>query len=207
MAWRCEERSRGHAERLIPMIEEIMDEAGLTLLDLAYLGVTVGPGSFMGIRTGVAAARGFALAIPAPVYPLSVFDVLSVAASNQSPSDERPILVAIDARRNQVYAQLFDGRAHPQSEPICVDIEAIASLSPAPGRLVGSGAGLVLSSLPDYAIVDIPLDARYLLAAVERRREDGMQPVRGYDVHPFYMRPPDANPLAGRSLLEVAAKR
>ena len=63
-----EARERGHAERLMPMIAEVMEDAGLAFSDLDRIAVTVGPGTFTGVRVGVAAARGLALASGVIVY-------------------------------------------------------------------------------------------------------------------------------------------
>ncbi|MEO1019211.1 MAG: tRNA (adenosine(37)-N6)-threonylcarbamoyltransferase complex dimerization subunit type 1 TsaB [Pseudomonadota bacterium] len=208
---RSEALARGHAERLMPMLREVMDEAGLAWSDLDALTVTTGPGSFTGVRTAIAAVRGLALAMPAEVLPLTVFAVLADAAIAAAPKDLRPVLVALDARRGQVYAQPFDCRAKALAPPCCETPEVVASLYSKDSRLIGSGASLIAVQIagdgPRDELIDIELEARYLVEAAYRRIQDGAQLVPGFDVHPLYLRPPDANPAAGRSLLEIAERQ
>jgi tRNA A37 threonylcarbamoyladenosine modification protein TsaB len=73
---RAEEMGRGQAERLIPLLEEVLAEGGVTWRDLARIGVGIGPGNFTGIRISVAAARGLALALEIPAIGVSTFDAI-----------------------------------------------------------------------------------------------------------------------------------
>lgn len=207
LASRDEELQRGHAERLMPMIKAVLADGHTRWPQIDCIVVTTGPGSFTGIRTGIAAARALALAIPAEVLPLTVFDVLADTVTTSAPDDRRAVLAVLDARRDQVYAQLFDGIGQPLAAPLCGDAGEIAGSLPPDCRAVGSGADLIAAHRDDCETVDIALEARYLLATAWRRLDDGAKPVRGFDVYPLYLRPPDANPAAGRSLLEVAARR
>ena len=96
---------RGHAEALMPLIRRIMEEAGTAFRDLDRVVVTTGPGSFTGLRVGIAAARGIALAINKPAVGLST---LSAYAAPYLADDEKtPVVVAIDARHSHVYLQVF----------------------------------------------------------------------------------------------------
>jgi tRNA threonylcarbamoyladenosine biosynthesis protein TsaB len=79
LARRCEALERGHAERLLPMLRDVLAEAGVEIADLALLAVTIGPGTFTGIRIGLAAARGLALASGLPL--VGVTSLEAVAAS------------------------------------------------------------------------------------------------------------------------------
>jgi tRNA threonylcarbamoyladenosine biosynthesis protein TsaB len=97
----------GQAERLMPMLEEILQEAGVTWSELDALGVGVGPGNFTGIRIAVAAGRGLAMALGVPAVGVSGFEALSDGAP-------RPVLVAIDARRGQSWVQRLNP-AGPQT--------------------------------------------------------------------------------------------
>ncbi len=99
----------GHAERLVPMIDEVMARAGVAFADIDRLAVTVGPGTFTGTRIGIAAARGLALATGIPVVGASSLAVMAeVAARELGPRKAgEDLLVAVDARRGEVYVQLF----------------------------------------------------------------------------------------------------
>src|SRR6516162_5425103 len=96
---------RGHAEALMPLIARVMHQSGLSFPALDRIAVTTGPGSFTGLRVGIAAARGIALAAKKPAVGLST---LSAYAAPHIASDERfPVVAAIDARHNHVYLQVF----------------------------------------------------------------------------------------------------
>jgi len=97
---RNEPMPKGQAERLIPMLEEMLAEAGLGWPDLAALAVCTGPGNFTGVRIGVAAARGLALGLGVPAIGVTGLEALAHGAP-------RPVLACLDARRGQLYAQLF----------------------------------------------------------------------------------------------------
>src|SRR5690606_26481369 len=99
-ALRHEEMAKGQAERLMPLLEEMLAEAGAGWGDLAALGVGVGPGNFTGIRISVAAARGLALGLGIPAHGVSIFEALALDAP-------RPVAAVIDARRGLVYRQVF----------------------------------------------------------------------------------------------------
>ena len=107
VAWRYEDRMRGHAERLLPMVEEVLQDAGLPKSDLQGIACTRGPGTFTGVRIGLSAAKGLCLALD---IPLAGFTTLEVVAHNVIGCDdvsEGPLCVAHDARRGEVYFQQF----------------------------------------------------------------------------------------------------
>src|SRR5437762_9722422 len=96
--------SKGHADAIAPLIRDIMEEAGIGFAELGRIGVTVGPGTFTGVRTGLAMARGFGLSLSIPVMGL---DTLSAIACNIERLDVAVAVVA-DARRGEVYFSLID---------------------------------------------------------------------------------------------------
>src|SRR6202162_4860562 len=96
---------RGHAEALLPLIARVMDRAGLEFSALDRIAVTTGPGSFTGLRVGIAAARGIALAAGKPAVGLS--KLAAYAAPLVAADDTLPVVVAIDARHGHVYLQVF----------------------------------------------------------------------------------------------------
>ena len=116
---RFERMERGHAEALFPMIEAVMAEAGCGFGDLTKIAVTAGPGSFTGVRAGVAAARGFALAAMLPILAATSLEVMARGLVRRSTASERAakFMVAHDARREEFYVQGFTAEGEPLSEP------------------------------------------------------------------------------------------
>jgi len=98
---------RGHAEALLPAVHQVMDDAGVAFSDLDRIAVTVGPGSFTGLRVGVSAARGIALAARRPAVGITT--LAAFAAPALILAQGTPVLAVIDARHGQFYAQTFGG--------------------------------------------------------------------------------------------------
>src|SRR5246127_3907919 len=97
--------ARGHAEQLMPLVARVMNKAGLEFADLDRIAVTTGPGSFTGLRVGISAARGIALAAGKPAVWLST--LAGFAAPLIADDDSMQVVAAIDARHEQVYLQIF----------------------------------------------------------------------------------------------------
>src|SRR4029077_8176249 len=95
---------RGHAEALIPLIARVMKQSNVAFRDLDRIAVTTGPGSFTGVRVGLAAARGFAVATGVPVVGVSTLAVF--AAPHLAANGKTPVIAAIDARHEHVYLQI-----------------------------------------------------------------------------------------------------
>ncbi len=109
---------RGHAERIVPMIGELFDEAGRDVSGLSLIIVTHGPGSFTGARIGIAAARALALSTGAKVAPMSSLRLMARTALAASPQlVSRPLAVAIDARRGELYFELFGAQTLTSTGP------------------------------------------------------------------------------------------
>ncbi|MDP8917245.1 MAG: tRNA (adenosine(37)-N6)-threonylcarbamoyltransferase complex dimerization subunit type 1 TsaB, partial [Pseudomonadota bacterium] len=141
LAARSEPMDRGHQERLGPLVAEVM--AGLEFSALERIGATVGPGSFTGLRVGLAFAKGLGLALGRPVVGVGTLQALA--------ADEGARAAAVvDARRGQVYLQAFaDGAALSEPEALTAADAAdrLRSLG-ADWRLVGSGAEMLAALLP-----------------------------------------------------------
>ncbi|MEZ5862651.1 MAG: tRNA (adenosine(37)-N6)-threonylcarbamoyltransferase complex dimerization subunit type 1 TsaB [Geminicoccaceae bacterium] len=192
----------GHAERLVPMLAAVLADAGWDMADLEALAVTIGPGSFTGIRTGLAAARGLALARRLPVWPVSSLAALAAVAGS---ADGLPIAVVLDARRGQVFLQRFDCGGLALDEPLMLAPEVAAARLREPHHLVGSGVAALLRHLDatDMTLGDAALDAVAVARAAAAAELRGEAPVEGTVLVPLYLREPDARPSAGRSLLQV----
>lgn len=188
---RSEIIGRGHAERLFGMMSAAMAEAGLAFATLDRIAVTVGPGSFTGIRVGIAAARGLALVVGCPVVGIGTLAV--VAAAAREVGGPVPVLAVLDARRDEVYVAAFAADGMPHAPPAVLTPAAAAALV-APGMvLAGSGAGLVAAAMPSPAAVvavpPVPDVAALLRLAAAAPAPEG--PPR-----PLYLRAPDAKPQA-----------
>jgi tRNA threonylcarbamoyladenosine biosynthesis protein TsaB len=139
LAHRFEALARGHAEKLMPMLRDAMAEARIDFAALALLAVTTGPGSFTGIRVGLAAARGLALASALPILGVTAFEALAAAVA---PADRaaRQLLVAIDSRRGDLFVQGFAADGSPLAAPVAVAPDGLAAIAP-PGALMLAGDG------------------------------------------------------------------
>ena len=201
LALRVLDPARGQAERLIGLVEAVLANAGLGYRDLGALAVGHGPGSFTGLRSAVAAARGLALATGLGVIAVSSLEAL--AGGRREPSGD--VVAALDARRGEVYAQGFGPdlepllgtpRAMPPRE-VAQAIARRAARGSGPIRLVGSGAHLVRALLPaEIPVVQetVRCDASLIARCAARRLVAGERPVAGFAVRPLYLRAPDARP-------------
>jgi tRNA threonylcarbamoyladenosine biosynthesis protein TsaB len=153
LAAASEPMARGHQERLAPLAEEVMAEAGLAFKDLDRIGVTVGPGSFTGLRVGLAFAKGLALALDIPCVGIGTLEALAETVRDPAAAF---VAACIDAHRGQVYLQVFiDGRAAmaPDVLPFEMAAARLAELWPGgPATLVGSGAPPLQGVLPGARI-------------------------------------------------------
>jgi tRNA threonylcarbamoyladenosine biosynthesis protein TsaB len=177
-----EAMARGHQERLAPMAREVMADAGVAFDDLDRIGVTVGPGSFTGLRVGVAFAKGLALALGKPTVGVGALEALAAEADGL-------VFPAIDARRGQLYLQGFDeGRALMAPDALTAGDAAarVAELSQGrPFTLVGSGAPLLAELGPAARIV--PAEGADARAVARLAAARAPAPLR-----PLYLRAPDA---------------
>lgn len=176
---------RGHAERLMAMIDEALDKAGLTLSEMTRVAVTVGPGSFTGIRVGVAAARGLALALGVECVGVST---LSVLANLPAPGAPRAVLAAMNAHRDEVYAQTFEN-GEPCDEARVLGLDDFLSEAAADKlSVIGSASALLtdraVQTLPDHFPIEI-------VAALGAKAKAQGKPK------PLYLRGPDAKPQTG----------
>jgi tRNA threonylcarbamoyl adenosine modification protein YeaZ len=184
---------RGHAERLMPMIGDAMAEAGLAFADLDRIAVTVGPGSFTGLRVGIAAARGLALVTGAEAVGIGTLAVHAEEA--RAAGGPGPILAVLAAGRGEVYGQSFAADGSEASPPEIGPPERFARLIGADTVVVGSGADALA------AVVGQARAARIVhrrsapdIAALLRLARIAPPPTEA--PRPLYLRPPDAKPQA-----------
>jgi len=176
LAARHEVVGRGHAERLVPMIAEVMAEADIVRADAIL--VDCGPGSFTGIRVGLAAARGLGLAWNTPVRGFSSLALLAVV------SDDAQVTVAITGGHGELFVQRFSSAPlAPMGGLVSLRPDAAAASTP-DERILGSGADALVTAR-GWGIADpiLPCAA-----------DVGRLPLalRALPPTPLYGRPPDA---------------
>jgi tRNA threonylcarbamoyladenosine biosynthesis protein TsaB len=183
---------RGHAEALMPLLERVMAEAGTALTAIDRVAVTTGPGSFTGLRVGVAAARGIALAAEKPAIGITT---LSAYAAPHQADMRFPVMAAIDARHEHVYFQLFAPGGRPQGEPRLVSLREVAeAASAAPVRLVGSAAQTIAAALTADNAVPASVETRAAPDVAWVARLGAVAAETASPPIPQYLRAPDAQP-------------
>lgn len=187
--------SKGHAEQLMDVIGECLVAAEIGFDGLERVAVTVGPGSFTGVRVGVAAARGLALALGVPCVGVSTLEALAAAARAYHPG--RPVLAANDARREEIYAALYDGDGIEVGPPHITTVSAAAATVTADMVLAGSASDDLAASGAAPLAVAITAAAPPIrfVAALGALKSEGAEKPK-----PLYLRAPDARPQAGFSL-------
>lgn len=144
---------RGHAQALMPMVNAVLAEAGCGFGDLDAVAVTVGPGAFTGLRIGLAAARGMALAAGLPLIGVTTLEAVAHGASSARTGGAN-LLVALDSKRDDIYVQPFDVDLAPLAPPAALMPAAIAaalagSVPPGPLGLAGDAADRALAAISD----------------------------------------------------------
>jgi tRNA threonylcarbamoyladenosine biosynthesis protein TsaB len=175
--------ARGHAEALLPMIQTALDSAGIAYADIDLIAAALGPGSFTGLRTGLAAARGLALALGKPTLGISSFE----SVVHRLRGRKRPVLVALETKRADVYVQVFDAYGAATTEPLVLMLDDIKAAAPADAIIAGDAAvrlkGFVSGEYVDIAVTDAATIA--LLAAARYERSVTVEPLK-----PLYLAPP-----------------
>jgi tRNA threonylcarbamoyladenosine biosynthesis protein TsaB len=193
----------GHAERLIPMIEEVMRAAGVAFEAIDRVAVTLGPGTFTGVRIGLAAARGLALSAGIAVVGASSLAVMAEVARREVPDLPRDVdlAVAVDARRGQAYAQLFGASGlEAKSPPQLLAIDAVSQLGEGRLIVVGSAAEAVASAGKNSGRSLMARLPSLLPDAAALARMAFALPASQAPLVPLYLRPPDAKPQQGKAI-------
>lgn len=195
LARRREVMARGQSEALVPMAVAVMAEAGLTFEDLDRLGVTVGPGSFTGLRIGLAAARGMAVALGLPVVGVTTLEAVAWGVPREERA-EGSLLVALDAERADLYVQVFGPDLRELGPVSALRPEAVPAILPeGPLVVAGNGAPRLRETLAPRAGVrfcDGPgLPDAAEVAAIAAARTPAPGKGKGAPA-PFYVHPPYA---------------
>ncbi|QDL93491.1 tRNA (adenosine(37)-N6)-threonylcarbamoyltransferase complex dimerization subunit type 1 TsaB [Paroceanicella profunda] len=179
-ASRTEPMARGQAERLVPLLEEVLAEGGARWADLAGIGVCTGPGNFTGVRISVATARGLALSLGRPAIGVSRLEALAAG-------HDGPVLALVDARQGRFYAQLFGAGA--AEAPRMTDADTLAAETWPDGlTIVGAEAEPLAARLGARAAGqgDAPDPVALARIALSRLATPGPRPA------PLYLRAADA---------------
>ncbi|TPI52919.1 MULTISPECIES: tRNA (adenosine(37)-N6)-threonylcarbamoyltransferase complex dimerization subunit type 1 TsaB [unclassified Mesorhizobium] len=183
---------KGHAEHLMGVIAEALKAGATAYAGLGAIAVSVGPGSFTGLRVGVSTARGLALALKLPAIGVTTLEALAAEAAGAFPG--RAVLAALDAGREEIHAALYDEMSVLTYGPAVVTLaDAVAMASERSSVLAGTAATRIAASAgrsfdigPETATADILTYARLAVTKGEGERPK-----------PLYLRGADAKPQAG----------
>lgn len=205
LASKFEAMDKGHSERLVPMIGEVLAEAGCTLDAVATLAVTVGPGSFTGVRTGLAVARALALARGIAVRGTTSLAVM--AAGLRQAGEARPVAIAVATRDGLVYFQVFDDPCDfgAQQASLATTEEAVRAMGSRSHVLAGTGAGLVRDAAAGCGVShSLGAGQAEVRADVLARMACDLPLLNPPE--PLYLREPDAKPQTGSSSFILPAR-
>lgn len=197
VAARGEAMTKGQAERLFPMVEELLAEAGTAWSDLSAIACGIGPGNFTGVRVGVSAARGLALSLGVPAFGVSTFEVMLREGGGAG----RHVLVSLPAPKGRAVVQPFDGGS-PVGEARMIDVEDPPRDLQAPTGMTvlgheaetiarGYEADAMQRPAPTLGAEDWENPAWAIASIAHARLARGDVPDRPI---PLYVRPPDAAP-------------
>nr|WP_280140071.1 tRNA (adenosine(37)-N6)-threonylcarbamoyltransferase complex dimerization subunit type 1 TsaB [Aureimonas jatrophae] len=189
---------RGHAERLMPLVEQVLGEAGVGWEAVGRVGVGIGPGSFTGIRVALAAAHGLSLSLECPLVGVSSLEALAEPHG----TGETPVLAVQDAKRGEVYAALFAPGGAILEGPAALApaalVDFVDPVSPSRLLLVGSGASIAAGVLGGHDVRIVSEDGAPDIAAVARLAAAA---TPGGEVRALYLRGADARPSSAPSLV------
>jgi tRNA threonylcarbamoyladenosine biosynthesis protein TsaB len=179
---------QGQAEILMPQIEEVMEKAGLAYSALDRIAVTIGPGSFTGVRVGLSTARALGLAAGKPVIGINSLEAIAAAVPEVERRRHAYILAAVDTKRGDLYVQVFAARdLAPCAEPVALPPAEIARwLGEKDVVVTGDGAATALAHLTGAtpSAADPLPDAVVLARLAQTRTSEPAGPL------PLYVLPP-----------------
>ena len=199
VARRSERIGRGHAEALMPTIDAVLAEAGIDYADLQRIAVTMGPGSFTGVRVGIAAARALGLALDIPVVGVGTLQALGSATARSRSTGTA--VATLDAKRGELYLyaqEIASGavRLPATAMPIAAAADALRG-SPEPLVLTGSGAPLLADALGGSDVTAAGTAESPEISDVALL---GLAAAPGKPPAPLYLRGADAKPQADKSV-------
>lgn len=188
---------QGYSEVLLPMIQSDLSELNLTFQDIEVIGVATGPGSFTGLRTGLAAARGLSLALGCGLIGVSTFDLVAmdIAKKRSADLDKRTLWIIINARRSDFFVQKYqvkDGIPECDGSPFSADADYLGEVITA-SSVVGGDGGTEMRKLkklpPSSLVIDDARDSvAKILAEIAASSEKNIR----QEVRPLYVSQPQA---------------
>jgi tRNA threonylcarbamoyladenosine biosynthesis protein TsaB len=188
--------TRNHAVAILPLIDETLQDGGVGLRDVDAVAVSIGPGSFTGLRVGLSVAKGLVLVGGMAIVGVPTLEVLAQTAA----ADGVPICTVLDARRGEVYTAAFrccHGGVECIHEATVVSLEHLASYVPSPCRMIGdlvdTRAAFLRERLgPGVAMVPGVAPSGAVVARMGARRIQSSGPDDPFGLEPVYLRIPDA---------------
>ncbi|MGN0202063.1 MAG: tRNA (adenosine(37)-N6)-threonylcarbamoyltransferase complex dimerization subunit type 1 TsaB [Candidatus Cryptobacteroides sp.] len=186
--------ARAHASVTAPFVKELLDEGGLKVSDCDAVAVSMGPGSYTGLRVGVSTAKGLCFGAGIPLVGVGTLDTLvwQAIGENLLPEGCRHIVPMVDARRMEVYTGIFDtgGRQLTRTEASIVDGETFSGiLAEGPVLFIGDGAGKCREVIADgraFFHETCPKASAMLVPALEAFRAGKFEDVAYFE--PFYLK-------------------
>ncbi|MDG1995790.1 MAG: tRNA (adenosine(37)-N6)-threonylcarbamoyltransferase complex dimerization subunit type 1 TsaB [Emcibacteraceae bacterium] len=194
-----EVRARGHVERLIPMVDEVCCLAQADLKELDAIAVTIGPGTFAGVRIGLSAAKGMALALDIPIIAVTSLQALAYEYAQDHLDLTNKITVCVDARRGEFYTQSFEidkGKICETDHAQAVPLDMMLTKNNDALNVIGSGAAYMESSenfAEGYLYPKATMVAQYAASHFDKR-------INPDKVSPLYLRAPDAKPPSSKNI-------
>lgn len=195
LASESREIGRGHAELLLPIIDGVMKAAAIEFDMIDRFAVTVGPGSFTGLRVGLSAARGFALVTKKPVVGISTLAAFTAPLITKDQAV--PVVAAVDAKHGNLYMQMVGAGGRTLVTARAVSLrETIRAVALGPVRIVGTGAAILAAHWPARTPAPVLVDQRVApdiiwIARIGAAADPAQAPPR-----PLYLKLPDAAPPA-----------
>jgi tRNA threonylcarbamoyladenosine biosynthesis protein TsaB len=192
LASKCDDIGRGHAEHLPGLVAAVMQQGQIDFTQIERVAVTVGPGTFTGIRVGVSMARGFALALGVEARGVSTLQAIATDAMTAG-TVNGPFVVTIHGGRGQIFAQSFDSRGLACGDPAQVALDNVSRLlTPATKAIVGDAAHDVAAASGRTLLKCAHPVATGAVATVARLGASSAMPPS-----PLYLRGADAKPQTG----------
>ncbi len=195
MAFEAKQGLQGQGTALIPLLQKCLKTANLSFKDLTNIVVTTGPGSFTGVRIGLAAALGFQLALKAKVIGVNSFQVAASMALDCNPHS-LPILVVLESKRADQYCQLFDANGNALKPSAALLPDDVYEYAPFPVIVVGNGQHHLPASLWQvyHRTLTQMFDARHIGQFLFSQISNGLD--FSAPLLPYYLRLPDIHPSA-----------
>jgi len=191
---------KGHAEHLTGVVDDAMRQAGVGFPELGRIVVSVGPGSFTGVRVGVAAARGYALALNIPAVGVTTLE--AIAAETRSLAGARILMTALDGGRGEIFLSVYDGDGALLFGPVATTLQGAAALAREHMPLL---VGTAAKAVADEARAGLELGAHGSTADIGVYARLGATGDVGEKPKPLYLRDADAKPQAGFVLPRISS--